>query len=148
MAEMRYCVFKCDFSLCLLCLCCTFHSLVVSAIQIKLAKRTIFRNKVIKSVSVDSLLYLSRGTSGTSDHYITETNSRLCLHRPGSVWSACLPRLSLLTHGCSCCTYQCCGVNSAARSPELLSVCGLPLRPRSQSAALIRAPLSCGSAAL
>lgn len=145
---MTYCVFKCDFSYCLLCLCCTFNCLVVSAMKMKLAKKTMFGNELIKSLTLDFLLYLSQGTSGTSDHYITETNSRLCLHRPGSVWSACLSRLSLLTHGCSCCTYQCCGVNSAARSLELPSVSGLPLRPRSQPAALIRGPLSCGSAAL
>ena len=142
------CVFKCVFSYCLLCLCSTFNCLVVSAMKMKLAKTTMFGNKLIKFLTLNFLLYLSQGTSGTSDHYITETNSRLCLHRPGSVWSACLPRLSLLTHGCSCRTYQCCGVNSAARSPELLSVSGLPLQPWSQPAALIRALLSCGSAAL
>lgn len=56
---------------------------------------TIFGDRLMKSLTADFLLYVAWGTSGTSAHYITETNSRLCLHRLGSVWSACLPRLSV-----------------------------------------------------
>lgn len=88
---------------------------------------------------------------GTSVHHITETSGSVCssLGQSGQpVCLACQAGEWVLTHGCSCCSLKCCGVNSSCFISVAADCLCSPSVTLVTLVALIWDLLCCGWAAL